>query len=161
MEVTLFINGKPFGKQRPRFASGHAYTPKETREYEQRIKNVWKAKKLPMMDGYINLYIEANYPVPEYDAKWKKAAKLMGVLFPGKPDADNIGKICADALNGLAFPDDSRVTLLTIAKKYSDYAGVRVTITSTEPIEERIEKFKKEHRNIIFNREWTYDRKRD
>ena len=122
---------------------------------------MWKAKKLPMMDGYINLYIEANYPVPEYDPKWKRMAKLMGVLFPGKPDVDNIGKICADALNGLAFPDDSRVTLLTIAKKYSDYAGVRVTITSTEPIEERIEKFKTEHRNLIHSREWIYDRKRD
>lgn len=151
MEVTLFINGKPFGKQRPRFSAGHTYTPKETREYEQRIKTVWKAKKLPMLDGYINLYVEAAYPVSEYDLKWKRLAKLKGVLFPGRPDVDNIGKICADALNGLAFPDDSRVVLLTVAKRYASYAGVRITITSTEPVDQRLQQFRSEYTDITGN----------
>lgn len=148
MELVIYVAGKPFGKQRPRFANGRIYTPTKTREYEERIRTIWKAKKAEMMTGYINIYIEANFPVPSYDAKWKRLAKLAGILMPSKPDVDNIGKVVCDALNGLAYPDDSRVTCLTVCKKYSDYEGIKVTITSTDDIVKRLERWKKENRRM-------------
>lgn len=162
MEIVLRINGKPFGKQRPRFYAGHAYTPKETREYEQRIKTVWRAKKVPQLEGYINIYIEANYPVPESATRWKKMAMMLGVLFPRGADVDNISKICLDALNGLAWEDDSMVVLLTVRKNYAENAGVTIHISSTEPVEERCRKFRAENGWMKMNGGWAeYDRKRD
>lgn len=37
-----------------------------------------------------------------------------------KPDWDNIGKIICDALNGIAYADDSQIVLGQMVKKYSD-----------------------------------------
>ena len=46
-----------------------------------------------------------------------------------KPDADNIAKIICDALNDVAYKDDTQVVMLTIIKKYAiEEPKVRVSI---------------------------------
>ena len=45
-----------------------------------------------------------------------------------KPDCDNMGKICLDALNGVAYPDDAQINKLYISKKYGKDAKIRITI---------------------------------
>lgn len=47
----------------------------------------------------------------------------MGEPYTHKPDADNVAKAVLDALNGLAYEDDSQVQELVIIKKYAP-AGV-------------------------------------
>lgn len=55
----------------------------------------------------------------------------------GKPDCDNIAKAVLDALNGVAFDDDSQVVTLVV-RKYprvrisSDDEYVRVTISDVD-----------------------------
>ena len=49
-----------------------------------------------------------------------------------KPDADNIMKAVADALNGIAYKDDSQIVNVTIAKWYSDTPRVEVAIFREE-----------------------------
>ena len=46
-------------------------------------------------------------------AEWK--------LHPTKkPDADNIAKVICDALNGVAYGDDTQVVNLNVKKRYTD-----------------------------------------
>lgn len=50
----------------------------------------------------------------------------MGYMH--KPDADNIGKIILDALNGIAYADDNQVTQLNIKKNYGSKSCIKVKI---------------------------------
>ena len=50
------------------------------------------------------------------------------------PDGDNILKIVCDALNGLAWKDDTQVAEMTVRKRYSKTeAFVRVRIWEVKP----------------------------
>jgi len=55
---------------------------------------------------------------------------LNGCIYPTKkPDADNIAKIVLDALNGVAYTDDTQVVNLSVQKRYGEVAEVKVEIT--------------------------------
>ena len=57
--------------------------------------------------------------------------------FSREPDADNVAKIVLDSLNGIAWVDDSKVSILTVRKQYSDaYEGIRVWVEA-EPTDRR------------------------
>ena len=61
----------------------------------------------------------------------KKAAMMAGQIRPTKkPDADNCAKSVLDALNKIAFDDDSQIVELHVNKYYSE--NPRVTITLEE-----------------------------
>lgn len=51
-----------------------------------------------------------------------------------KPDLDNVAKVILDALNGIAYHDDSQVSRLLIEKRYAEEPRVEVMI---EYVEER------------------------
>jgi Holliday junction resolvase RusA-like endonuclease len=55
---------------------------------------------------------------------------LNGCIYPTKkPDADNIAKIILDALNGVAYTDDTQVINLLVQKRYGEAPEVKVEIT--------------------------------
>lgn len=55
---------------------------------------------------------------------------MNGCIYPTKkPDADNIAKIVLDALNGVAYTDDTQVVNLSVQKRYGEVAEVKVEIT--------------------------------
>ena len=45
-----------------------------------------------------------------------------------KPDADNIAKIICDALNNVAYHDDTQVIELIVVKKYAREPKVKVAL---------------------------------
>ena len=45
-----------------------------------------------------------------------------------KPDADNIAKVIADSLNGVAYHDDAQLVEVNIRKFYREHEGVEVEI---------------------------------
>ena len=49
-----------------------------------------------------------------------------------KPDCDNIAKICLDALNGLAYVDDSQVVCLSVSKMYAKEPKVVISLFEKE-----------------------------
>ena len=54
---------------------------------------------------------------------------ISGNVFPAKkPDADNILKIVADALNGIAYGDDKQVVTAQVQKQYAEQAHTKVEI---------------------------------
>lgn len=45
-----------------------------------------------------------------------------------KPDIDNIVKVVADALNGVAYHDDTQIVMVVAKKVYSSLEGLDVTV---------------------------------
>lgn len=121
MTFTFIIPGEPVAKGRPRMTrTGHAYTPSKTRLYEGYIQDLWKKKTVAELPTGLPLRVcvDAFFSIPK--SMSKKARKALdGAPHTKKPDADNVAKAVLDALNGLAFDDDSRICYLKVTKQYA------------------------------------------
>lgn len=131
--VTFTILGKPASKGRPRFstAGGYArsYTPAKTIEYENLVRMEWEKSGAKKLEGVIFATINAYFPIPKSVSK-KKRKELDGAFYTKKPDCDNIAKIILDALNGIAYDDDSQIACLSVMKLYdADETKVMVTLS--------------------------------
>ena len=129
------IEGKIKGKGRPRFSNYgkyvKAYTPADTASYENLIKLQFRVS---CGDWYseqpLRMKIKAIHGIVKSASKKDKAKMLIGEIKPTKkPDADNIVKIICDALNGIAYKDDTQVVELEISKVYGEQEKVIVEIT--------------------------------
>lgn len=134
--MTFEILGAPIGKRRPRFSTIHGYAqaikPKEDVIYENLVKITFQAAKSEGYDLYdkpIRMTIEAQFSVPKSFSKRKAVVASEGGIRPlTKPDVDNIAKIICDALNGIAYKDDTQIVALTVSKKYAVEPKVIVTV---------------------------------
>lgn len=71
----------------------------------------------------------AYYPIVKSTSKKKKQQMLEDLMFPTKkPDIDNIAKSILDALNKLAYRDDTQVVTLHMEKHYAEDPRVEVEI---------------------------------
>lgn len=119
--MLIKINGNPKGKQRPRFARGIVFTPKETKDYEKLIAINYKNAKGEKLEGAVKLIVKAYFPVVKKTKKADKLLMLSKIIRPTKkPDIDNIIKIVMDGLNGIAYNDDNQVVEV-VALKYYGY----------------------------------------
>ncbi len=82
----------------------------------------------------LQMIISAYYEIPKSTTKKKRAEIMDGKLYPTKkPDADNIAKVICDALNKIAYKDDTQIIDLTVRKLYSaDLPKVVVEIYEKE-----------------------------
>lgn len=121
----LFIKTVPIPKGRPRFYGGHAVTPEKTRKYEKLIRDSWEHG---IVEGKsIMVDIEFRIPIPQSYSK-KKKAELEWTPHNKKPDLDNLVKAVLDALNGVAFEDDSLISDINASKTYAEEPGVYIMI---------------------------------
>ena len=125
-EVNFSVPGKPFGKQRPKFVRqgqfARAYTPKKTVSYENHVKNSYiETSNREYLEGPISADLIGVFPIPKSTTKKKRKEMLEGTILPAvKPYCDNIGKSVLDALNGLAYSDDSHICKLFVDKIYGE-----------------------------------------
>lgn len=132
-EVNFCLSGKPMGKERPRNRRIRnitiTYTPKKTVEYENAIRESYRNS---VGDVKLNNAIEAKilgvFAVPKSTSKKEKERLLSEENYTKKPDGDNIGKIILDALNDIAYDDDSQVSDTNIKKIYGENSMVRVNL---------------------------------
>lgn len=130
--VKFFVDGKPVGKGRPRFTrTGHTYTPKTTRDYEQRVRNSFKEFNDEYFgDAPIMMRICAVFSVPTSFNKKHQSLALSDEIRPTKkPDADNIIKAICDSLNKVAYDDDSNIVKLLVDKVYGEDPRVYVFLS--------------------------------
>ena len=74
-----------------------------------------------VLEGRASVSILALFQVPKSTSKKNSEKMLNKQISPTKkPDIDNIAKIVLDALNKLAYKDDTQVVDLNIAKAYAD-----------------------------------------
>jgi Holliday junction resolvase RusA-like endonuclease len=126
MPVKFEVLGVPVGKGRPRFSTQggfvRAITPEKTANYETLVRLSYQQKysscifekNVPLLAD-----ITALFPIPKSASKKLQAKMLSGAVRPTKkPDCDNIIKAVLDALNGVAYYDDSQVVKICIRKRY-------------------------------------------
>ena len=138
MEISFTIPGPPIAKGRPRVGKFGAYTPKKTVEYENlvRMAYVQYASDAPPIDGYIRAEIMLYFPIPKSASKKARAGMEAGAIRPAKkPDCDNCIKSITDALNGIAYKDDSQIVAVSCEKYYSDKPRAVVTLSSLEEVD--------------------------
>lgn len=138
MRINFTVMGEPKGKGRPRFCrnTGHAITPKDTVNYETLVKMEYTQACGEQMfpdDAMLDMRIKAYYSIPKSASKKRHAAMLGGDIRPTKkPDMDNVIKIIADALNKIAYRDDTQIVDCQVRKFYSEKPRVEVMIQTID-----------------------------
>ena len=132
---TLELSEVP-AKARPRFdrRSGRVYTDSKTKEFEDAIGGAWLRQcgaDRCDFTGEVEVDVEVWRPLAKSNPK-----KRVGSADLMKPDPDNIAKVVCDALNGVAFRDDSQVTYLSVnynpRTEYGNPVKVQVTVSYYE-----------------------------
>ena len=128
MTIAFYVDGTPVPKGRPRHTkNGGTYTPKRTRDYEERIGWAWKeATSHRPFEGPVSVNIAV-------DEKGGHPA-----------DLDNYVKAALDALNGLAFADDKQVVVLfATVNRGSEREGMGIAIRECKPARVTVARRKK------------------
>jgi Holliday junction resolvase RusA-like endonuclease len=128
--IKLTIPGQPCAKQRPRVMKGFTYTPTKTVNYETFVKELYIMEHYTkQLEGALQMTVKAYFKIPKSQSQKNRWLMRTGEIRPTKkPDWDNVGKIISDALNGLAYHDDSQIVSATIEKRYSLEPRVEVEI---------------------------------
>ena len=139
------VPGPPQGKARartfynPRIGRSVSYTPDKTVLYE----NLIKSRYIEAADGIydsqdpIRIRIYAYFEPTKSVGKKKRQQMLSGDISPTKkPDADNIAKVVCDALNGLAYHDDSQICEIYVKKLYGEVSRLEISIDKYDQMTE-------------------------
>jgi Holliday junction resolvase RusA-like endonuclease len=127
--IKFIIPGEPQGKARARVTRFGNYTPEKTVNYEALIKHIYTQKTEIMHIGQLAIDITAYYSIPKSYSYKKQREMEEHIIRPTKkPDGDNILKIVADALNKIAYNDDSQIVEARIRKYYSHAPRVEVVL---------------------------------
>lgn len=131
-----FIPGDPVAKGRPRacVVKGRArmYTPGKTAEWEARaVAYLQRAWTRPALTGPVRIEIHALFARPKR-LVWKRKP-MPRCPHLAKPDADNVAKTVADALEKAGvIENDSRAWELVVRKEHAaggEQPGVRVVVS--------------------------------
>ena len=122
--MKFFVPGEPVGKGRPRFTTrngfARAYTPSQTLDYENQIRDAYLTAGGKLLEGPICIGVTAWLRMPGSASKRKKTLMTKREILPEKrPDLDNIVKAVLDGLNKAAYKDDSHIVSITAVKVYS------------------------------------------
>jgi Holliday junction resolvase RusA-like endonuclease len=119
--IKLTIPGEPIGKARARVTKWGTFTPEQTLSYESLLKAMYYEKHNGVfLEGNLRLICNAFFSIPASATKKKKELMEQNVIRPTKkPDWDNIGKIVTDALEKLAYKNDSQFVDATVMKWYT------------------------------------------
>lgn len=123
--IKFVVEGTAVPKQRPRISGRTAYTPKKTRDYEERVRKAFRSSYYGLMPIYIRgtavkMCIDIIQGIPKSWSNSKHLKAERGEIVPVSKngDVDNIAKSILDALNGLVYEDDCQVTTLMVTKRY-------------------------------------------
>ncbi len=139
--ILFTIPGPPVGKGRPKFfRRGNfvgTYTPPKTVSYENLIKLSFQQAHFGMpSEKALVVTVKAFFPIPKSSTKrFKMEASTEDVPVTKKPDGDNIIKAILDALNEIAWKDDSQVYDVRCVKLYSNNPRVVVQISEDVKLE--------------------------
>ena len=133
--ISFTVDGTAVPKQRPRISGRRAYTPKRTKDYEERVLNEFRSSYSGFYPAFgkdvpVRICISVIQEIPKSWSKKKRSQAESGEIVPlsRNGDVDNIAKSILDALNTLAYEDDAQVTTLIISKRYGadPYVAVRI-----------------------------------
>ena len=135
--INLIIPGEPVAKGRPRVTkTGIAYTPAKTQGYENLVKMCYMEQSNKVkLEGQLTAHVAAYFQISKSASKKKAKQMEKHEIRPAKrPDIDNIIKAIFDALNKLAYDDDSQIVSLRVDKFYSNNPRVEVELTEIKEV---------------------------
>ena len=123
--IEFTVYGAAVPKQRPRISGRRAYTPKRTKDYEERVLKEFCSSYRGFYPAFgrdtpVRVCISVIQEIPKSWSKKKRLQAEQGGTSPlgRNGDIDNIAKSILDALNGFAYEDDCQVTTLIVTKQY-------------------------------------------
>lgn len=130
MYYEFTVPGKPVPKGRPRFSGGRVFTPQQTHDAEQNIRNCFFKQfgRNQSLQGKWLLYCEFYFDTPKNRIESIKENK-QNKWHSTKPDLDNLLKLVMDAFNYYIL-DDSNFVAAFGTKKYSDNARTVIRLYS-------------------------------
>lgn len=111
VRFTFEVMGRVIGSARPRVTRRGTYIPKRTRDYRNRIKGAFMEAGGMRRSGPVSVHVCVFRELPRSRPK-----RVESEADTFKPDVDNIAKNVLDALNGIAWDDDSQVVELLVRK---------------------------------------------
>lgn len=123
---SLIIPGIPISQGRPRLArSGHCFDPNARQKKDVRaiMCELWKEPKVE------SAHVSFIFCMPIPKGMLKKGMNLK--RHGKKPDVDNLMKFYLDCLTGIAWEDDSCVSIAGAIKIYSNTPRTIVGILET------------------------------
>lgn len=135
--IAFRLPEEPFGWQRAGH-SGHHYTSKATRAYENKVRalcmDVMRRAGLSAFD--VPVVIELTFwlcPPASWSNKRRRACLDGERAITGRYDWDNLAKAICDALNKVAYLDDRLIVGAVVWKRASETVGVDVRVRAYEP----------------------------
>ena len=133
--IQLNIPGEPQGKQRPKWSPAGTYTPKKTVSYETYIQELFAIKypDFRPVESELKMTLQAWLMIPTSASKKKRKLMQDLALKPGKrPDIDNVIKVVMDALEKLAYKNDSQIVEAHLYKFYAERPRLDIRISEFE-----------------------------
>jgi Holliday junction resolvase RusA-like endonuclease len=133
--TTIFVPMAPVARPRQRYTQRAgktiSYTPSQhpVHTFKAAIAAAWHNTHSQPFAGPVEMSIIAFFPRPK--SLQRKSKPQTRLWHDKRPDIENVAKSVLDALNGLAYHDDSQVASLTMAKYIcgnSDTIGVEITV---------------------------------
>ena len=138
-EIYFIVDGKVQPKQRPRVfrnkytGRAQTITPQATVDYENKVKasfyEACDGEKF-FLTGAVQMIVNVYVAIAKSTPKKTREKMLTGEIKPitRTGDLDNLFKAISDALNGVAYDDDSQIIEATIRKFYGEKARAEITI---------------------------------
>lgn len=132
MQINFTIPGQPVPLARARFGNGRTYEAKGMASSKSDVANAYLQAYLEAFglqpephEGPVSLQICSTFQQPKDFWEGRECTK--------KPDLDNLCKLVCDALNGVAYRDDSQITWATLMKRFGTRAETLVCLTLEQP----------------------------
>lgn len=130
--ISFTVYGEPVPWKRPRFngKSKHVFEDSKVKEYKEKVIQAYKESGGEYFEKDVPIMVEVYFflGVPK-SLSHNKQLDLIADHRPTKrPDLDNIYKGITDALNKVAYYDDSQIISQNTAKFWSAIPRVEITI---------------------------------
>ena len=122
--IFLIVPGEPVAQGRARITTigrhPRVFDPKKSAEYKSYVRHLANKIKGRPLEGPLVMKCDFYKGVPKSWSEKKRQQALAGLIKPiGRPDCSNYLKGVEDALNGIAYLDDSQLVLVHVTKQYS------------------------------------------
>ena len=144
--LSFQVTGEPKGQPRPRAFARKMGAVHVARFYDSDVADEWKravmivvcdaatVHKWPLRLGPVSISMCFSMPRPKSHSGAKGLKPSAPVAHVGKPDVDNLAKLCLDQItrSGCVWRDDSQVVSLSVHKFWAvaNEQGCSVSIST-------------------------------
>ena len=127
--VTIIFDRRPMPAPRPRVSMFGTHNKKAYTNYKKALALVAATKIKKPLAGPVKMRLVFQFKKPK---NWPKKKREAAFWHTQRPDADNLEKTVKDALNGIAYGDDSQVCVVDKIKIWGEEDMVLIELEEIE-----------------------------